>query len=141
MQQNIPTSLNPTGESISIHSNQIPTHSPKFKKNIFLLFFLLVLLVFIIFYIKGSNYINLYNKSNLKTSPSPYSSIGAGCRVGGCSSELCVSKDSENAASICLYSPKFECYKTAVCEIQQSAECGWSQTEELNKCLEKYEKG
>lgn len=61
--------------------------------------------------------------------------VGEGCKVGGCSSELCLDKDSEGVYSICIYNPVYECYKTARCERQENGECGWSQTEELKACL------
>lgn len=76
-------------------------------------------------------------------SPTPTKSAGnsqrfvsEGCRVGGCSSELCVDGNSENVYSICIYNPVYECYKTARCERQENGECRWSQTEELKACLE-----
>ena len=62
--------------------------------------------------------------------------IGEGCKVGGCSSELCLNEDSEDIYSICIYSPTYECYKTARCEKQANGKCDWSQTEELKACLD-----
>ena len=78
-----------------------------------------------------------------KVQPSPTESVGStqryigeGCKVGGCSSELCLNEDSEDIYSICIYSPTYECYKTARCEKQANGKCGWSQTEELKACLD-----
>jgi len=55
------------------------------------------------------------------------------CYVGGCSNEICSAE--ENAASICIWSPEFACYKDAVCERQADGQCGWTETKALKKCL------
>lgn len=57
------------------------------------------------------------------------------CIITGCNSELCVDESESDLVSICLYLPEYECYKTATCEKQESGECGWTLTEELQECL------
>lgn len=59
------------------------------------------------------------------------------CVVGGCNNEICSEKSEEPQASICIYNPKFECYKSAVCEKQADGKCGWTTTDELSGCLVK----
>lgn len=59
--------------------------------------------------------------------------IGAGCYVGGCSSEVCL--DQKDVVSNCIYKEEFGCYKTTTCEKQKDGKCGWTQTDELRKCL------
>lgn len=58
----------------------------------------------------------------------------AKCYVGGCSSELC--SDTDGMASTCIYREEFACYQTAKCERQSTGQCGWTQTSELNVCLQ-----
>jgi hypothetical protein len=57
----------------------------------------------------------------------------APCYVGGCSSELC--SDDPNAVSPCIFRAENECYRSATCERQADATCGWTQTDELRACL------
>jgi hypothetical protein len=54
------------------------------------------------------------------------------CIITGCNGEICAS---EETASICIYNPKFECYESAVCEVQADDVCGWTQTDALLSCL------
>lgn len=63
------------------------------------------------------------------------------CVVSGCSGELCVEPTSseEGFASICVWEEEYECYREAVCERQKDGECGWTQTESLQQCLENKE--
>lgn len=61
--------------------------------------------------------------------------IATRCVVGGCSGELCVAKNEEALASICVYRSEYTCYKKARCEIQQNGACGWTQTPELTACM------
>jgi len=58
------------------------------------------------------------------------------CKIGGCNGEICQEADEETRASICIYDPKYDCYKSAVCERQINGRCGWTQTDKLNSCLE-----
>lgn len=55
------------------------------------------------------------------------------CRPTGCSSEICAD---EEIASACIFKPEFACYKAATCERQPSGNCGWTQTPELQQCIE-----
>ena len=59
-----------------------------------------------------------------------------GCKVGGCSSQLCLDANGPDVASTCEWTKAYECYKTATCEPQQDGGCGWTQTDELRKCLD-----
>ena len=61
--------------------------------------------------------------------------VGTGCKIGGCSGELCLNEADESVASICIYREGFACYKTAKCEKQANGKCGWTQTPELSLCL------
>ena len=54
------------------------------------------------------------------------------CVITGCSSQIC--SDSEGITT-CEYSPRYGCYKTAICERQENGECGWTETDELIQCL------
>lgn len=67
--------------------------------------------------------------------PSPNSPAGSGCRVGGCSNELCLDSGSEDVASPCIYKEEWACYKSALCEVQSNGRCGWTQTVELRDCI------
>lgn len=55
------------------------------------------------------------------------------CYVGGCSMQIC--SDRPDMVSTCEYREEYACYRTAVCERQQSGECGWTPTAELTACL------
>ena len=58
------------------------------------------------------------------------------CYVGGCSNQLCTDKADGAAYSTCEYRAEYACYKTAICERQVTGECGWTETKELNACLQ-----
>jgi hypothetical protein len=59
---------------------------------------------------------------------------GDACVVTGCSGEVCADQDQ---ASICIWSPTFECYSLyGSCARQADGACGWTPTEDLQKCLE-----
>jgi len=64
-------------------------------------------------------------------------SSGPKCVVSGCSGELCVDStdNSSSGISICIWSNKYACYKTAKCEVQSNGKCGWTATSTLNACL------
>jgi len=67
------------------------------------------------------------------SSPAP----AGGCARAGCSAQLCV--EAEKAASIittCEFRPEYACYDNATCERQPTGECGWTQTNELQQCLQ-----
>ena len=54
------------------------------------------------------------------------------CYVTGCSGQLCSSE--QGMMSTCEYKEEYACYQNATCEVQSSGECGWTETEELNRC-------
>jgi hypothetical protein len=54
------------------------------------------------------------------------------CKLSGCAHEVCAD---ENVITPCIWRPQFECYKTALCEVQSDGKCGWTTTRELETCL------
>lgn len=66
------------------------------------------------------------------------------CKVGGCSGQLCAEDSGENAMplmSTCEWTEKYGCYKkVGVCEKQADGKCGWTQSKELQDCMEKANK-
>lgn len=64
--------------------------------------------------------------------------IGQGCKLGGCGSQLCVDAGSEDVFSTCIYKPEYACYKSsfARCEKQASGQCGWVQTTQMQQCVD-----
>ena len=62
--------------------------------------------------------------------------VGQGCRIGGCSAQLCgEASDEDELVSDCMYRPQYACYKQARCEKQQNGVCGWTESNELRSCL------
>jgi hypothetical protein len=59
------------------------------------------------------------------------------CYIGGCSGEIC--SDSKDIVSTCIYKEQFACYKSAKCERQKSGLCGWTESKELQACLQSKE--
>jgi hypothetical protein len=57
------------------------------------------------------------------------------CELSGCGREVCAD---EHVMTPCIWQPEFECYKTALCEVQSDGKCGWTMTAELEGCLTKY---
>lgn len=57
-----------------------------------------------------------------------------GCKVSGCNGERCVS-EGEAGYSDCAWRDEYACYQKAKCEKQQSGQCGWTKTPELEKCI------
>lgn len=57
------------------------------------------------------------------------------CKVGGCSSQLCLNADAEEMMTTCEYREEYACYQKTKCEVQASGECGWTENEELIQCL------
>jgi len=58
-----------------------------------------------------------------------------GCKVGGCSSQLCVDESEEDVVTTCEFKAEYACYQSAKCERQEDGQCGWTPTEELVTCL------
>lgn len=59
----------------------------------------------------------------------------AGCKIGGCSGQLCLNESDEDVLTTCEYRAEYACYKNAKCERQDNGMCGWTPTEELVSCL------
>jgi eight-cysteine-cluster-containing protein len=57
------------------------------------------------------------------------------CKVGGCSSQLCLNADAEEMMTTCEYREEYACYRQTKCEVQASGECGWTENEEFIQCL------
>ncbi len=64
-------------------------------------------------------------------------SVGTGCKLGGCSNEICQNETDQGLVTTCIYKNEYACYKTAKCEVQLDGKCGWTQTEQLSSCLSK----
>jgi hypothetical protein len=58
-----------------------------------------------------------------------------GCRVGGCSGQLCVGPGDPDV-STCEWREQYACYAGATCELQADGTCGWTETDALAQCLE-----
>jgi eight-cysteine-cluster-containing protein len=132
--------MKPQGRITDTHfviSNQAQEPQKNYK-NLVIIFVLLSLIL------TGSVAAYFLYKTQLKPEPSPTSppksNVGVGCKIGGCSGELCIDANSEDVYSICIYNPMYDCYKTATCEVQENGECGWTETSELQQCLDKFEK-
>ena len=54
------------------------------------------------------------------------------CVVTGCSRQVCAD---EEVMTTCEWRDAYACYRTARCERQPDGKCGWTQTEELKRCL------
>lgn len=61
--------------------------------------------------------------------------VDSDCVRGGCSSQLCVSKNTEPVFTTCEYRDEYGCFAEAPC-ICIEGQCGHNQTEDLNNCLE-----
>jgi eight-cysteine-cluster-containing protein len=62
------------------------------------------------------------------------------CIISGCNGEICQNKDDKTLMSTCLYKPEYECYKKAICEVQENGNCGWTKTKEFQECIESFKK-
>ncbi len=62
----------------------------------------------------------------------PIEPTGTTCIKSGCSGQVC---SDHNVISTCEYREEYACYKSAVCERQADGNCGWTQTKELEQCL------
>lgn len=56
----------------------------------------------------------------------------AKCQVTGCSGQLCADQP---IFTTCEWREEYACYDTATCERQKDGSCGWTQTPELDACL------
>lgn len=65
--------------------------------------------------------------------------ISGGCKVGGCSGQLCVDESAEDFFTTCEWLEEYACYKNSRCERQSDGKCDWTPTEELISCLKAAE--
>lgn len=61
--------------------------------------------------------------------------IGAGCKIGGCNSEVCLNETDEVAVTACVFLEKYKCYQKATCDKQSDGNCDWTLDRVLNSCL------
>ena len=54
------------------------------------------------------------------------------CKISGCSGEICADT---SRVSACVYRPEYACYRAAKCERQADGKCGFTQTKELQACV------
>ena len=57
------------------------------------------------------------------------------CVRSGCSGTVCVEQGDE-VMTTCEYRPEYDCYQQAACERQPTGACGWTETEQLEACIE-----
>jgi len=57
------------------------------------------------------------------------------CVVTGCSGQIC---SDEEVVTTCEFKEEYACFKEAICEKQDSGECGWTETEEYNQCRQGF---
>ena len=67
--------------------------------------------------------------------PEPKPISTGDCIVGGCSSQLCVDASLGDVASTCEWLEEYACYRSAICERQANGTCGWTVTQELERCI------
>lgn len=72
--------------------------------------------------------------SSSSSSVSSKRAVGEGCKIGGCSGQMCIS-EGDDGMSTCEYREVYACYQTATCMKQPDGDCGWTQTDELTQCL------
>ncbi len=80
--------------------------------------------------------LNAISSAVQRRTPAPAPTVAAGCRVTGCSSQLCVDS-SVGAFSTCEYKVEYACYASATCERQPTGQCGWTPTTALVACLQR----
>lgn len=62
--------------------------------------------------------------------------VGAGCAIGGCSSQICGEQgEVEGMVTTCEWREEYACYAASRCERQASGRCGWTETAEFSQCL------
>lgn len=59
-----------------------------------------------------------------------------GCYITGCSAQVC--SDQETVTE-CSYKEEYICYQKAVCERQPDGKCGWTETKDLQICLQQFQ--
>ncbi len=77
----------------------------------------------------------LWTGSSASTSPAaPAPRASGGCKIAGCSAQLCV-EETDEGMSTCEFRAEYACYQTATCGRLASGSCGWSDTPALRRCL------
>lgn len=60
------------------------------------------------------------------------------CKIGGWYNERCVKTESKSFQGPNIPRPENICYKDAICEVQLSGDCGWTETPKFKKCFRKF---
>lgn len=58
------------------------------------------------------------------------------CIVGGCSGQYCTDESEGPVISTCEWRPEYACFRDALCEVQTTGECGWTDTEASIACVD-----
>jgi hypothetical protein len=70
-----------------------------------------------------------------ETNNSTDNRVGAGCMIGGCSSQVCgEAGELDDMVTTCEYRSEYACYSLTRCEKQSTGRCGWTETVEYNQC-------
>lgn len=77
------------------------------------------------------------NASPIVSREGPISS--GGCKVAGCSGQLCVDGKEGDIITTCEFRAEYACYRNARCERQSDGKCDWTPTGELISCLRSAE--
>ena len=85
-----------------------------------------IIVLLIIFYIA----IVFINTKSQKEDDSVNQMTSGGCKISGCSQEVC---DEKELYTVCSFKPEYLCYKNARCERQADGQCSWTKTPELNE--------
>ncbi|MEO5676245.1 MAG: hypothetical protein ABIQ84_01745 [Usitatibacter sp.] len=74
-----------------------------------------------------------YSMTDTTRAP-PGSAGSAACYKGGCSGQVC--SDRSEVITTCEWRREYACYANARCERQAGGTCGWTQTTQLQSCLQ-----
>jgi eight-cysteine-cluster-containing protein len=58
------------------------------------------------------------------------------CRHSGCSGEVCLGPDDEDAFTPCVVRPEYACLSLTTCEPQANGACGFTPSTEYDKCID-----
>lgn len=84
--------------------------------------------------IAKTKHIEIKQKGACEETPKPAVSE---CRKTGCNGSICAQEDT---LTTCDYRPEYACYQNARCEKQTDGQCGWTQTPELQACIDNAKK-
>lgn len=59
-----------------------------------------------------------------------------GCKIAGCNAELCLNPGEEELTT-CEWREEYACYQAATCARQSDGQCDWTETPQLQACLQK----